>query len=231
MKFMFPLNKILVLSYLFLIFIGCEDKDGPPIVDDSESCSLICEQSQIMYCKEEQCLCKEKMFFTPWRHKGEFCVDLTDSFYVRVAHDGNIDYFEAIDILRMPSSKSLKQNSSISISEDYPQQFIVECFSSRSDSINYDKYHHPYFALVFDNSILEDEIYPIKGTSTQQPSGYRPRGNYHDVDSNFYYGYTFVWDIEYHLDSATLGVDVYSAGADGIYLDDEITIYFERYRE
>jgi len=75
MNAMYPLNNILVLCFSLLIIFGCEDKEEPPIVDDSESCSLICEQSQIMYCKEDQCLCKEKMFFTPWRHKGEFCLD------------------------------------------------------------------------------------------------------------------------------------------------------------
>lgn len=228
---MYPLNSILVLCFSFLMIFGCDDKEESPVVDELEPCGFFCEESQIMYCKEDQCLCEEAMFFTPWRHEGDFCTGLTDSFYVRVAHDGNIDYFEAIDILRMPANKTLKQNSSISISEEYPQQFIVEVFSSRSDSIDYDKYHTPYFALVFDNNTLENELYPITGTSTQQPSGYRPRGDYHDIDSNFYYGYSFVWDIEYESESATLGIDVYSTGAEGIYLDDEITMYFERYRE
>lgn len=231
---MYPLNKILVLSFLFLLFIGCEDKDEQPIVEESEPCrSSYCEDSSEMTCKEGQCLCEEEMFFTTWRYKGNLCNDLTDSFYVRVGHEGNIDYFEAIDVLRMPSSKALKPNSNISISEDYPDQFIVEAFSSRSDSIDYYKHYSPYFALVFDNDMSENEMYPISGKSTQSPSGYRPRGDYHDVDSNFYYGHKFVWDIEYKSESATLGVDVYSTSreAGGFYLDDEITMYFERYRE
>ncbi len=231
MKFMYHLNKILVLIFLFLISNGCEDKDEPMIVDESEPCRGYCEGSSEMICKQGQCLCEEAMFFTPWRYEGDFCTDLTDSFYVRVAHDGNIDYFEAINILRMPANKTLKQNSSISISEEYPQQFIVEVFSSRSDSIDYYKHHTPYFALVFDNDIPGNEVFPLSGKSTRSPSNYRPRGDYHSVDSNFYYGFTFVWDIEYKSESATLGVDVYSTGAEGIYLDDEITMYFERYRE
>lgn len=231
MKFMYPSNNILVLCFSLLIILGCEDKEEPPIGDESEPCSPYCEDSSEMICKQGQCLCDEEMFFTSWRYSGDLCNDLTDSFYVRVAHDGNIDYFEAMDILRMPASKPLKQNSSISISEDYPKQFIVEFFSSRSDTIDYKKYHPAYFALVFDNAVPGNDAFPIVGNSNLSPSDYRPIHYRRGTDEGYYYGVNFIWKVEYSIDSATLHIDVYTSGDGSIYLDDEITMYFERYRE
>jgi len=230
MKFMYPLNKILVLSFLCLIFIGCEDKDEQPIVEESEPCSPYCEDSSEMICKQGQCLCEEEMFFTRWRYNGNLCNDLTDSFYVRVGHEGNIDYFEAIDVLRMPSSKALKPNSNISISEDYPDQFIVEFFSSRSDTIDYKQYHPAYFALVFDNDIPGNDDFPLSGNSNISPTDYRPMHYRRATDEGHYYGINFIWEVEYSADIATLKIDVYTSGDGSIYLDDEITMYFERYR-
>ena len=228
---MYPLNKILVLSFLFLLFIGCEDKDEQPIIEESEPCrSSYCEDSSEMICKEGQCLCEEEMFFTRWRYNGNLCNDLTDSFFVRVGHEGNIDYFEAIDVLSMPSSKALKPNSSISISEDYPDQFIVEFFSSRSDTIDYKQYHPAYFALVFDNDIPGNDDFPLSGNSNISPTDYRPMHYRRATDEGHYYGINFIWEVEYSADIATLKIDVYTSGDGSIYLDDEITMYFERYR-
>ena len=227
---MYPLNNIIVLCFSLLMIFGCDDKEDPLVGDELESCGFFCEESQIMSCKEDQCLCEEAMFFTKWRHKGDYCTDLTDSFYVRVGHEGNIDFFEAIDILSMPSSKALKPNSNISISEDYPQQFIVEFFSSRSDTIDYNKYHPPYFALVFDNDIPGNDAFPIEGSSKISPSGYRPIHYRRGTDEGHYYGVNFIWEVEYSVDSAILQIDVYTAGGGYNYLDDEITMYFERYR-
>ena len=228
---MYPLNSILVICFSLLIILGCEDKDEPSVGEELEPCNSYCESSQVMDCVEGQCLCPQDMFFTDWQHKGDFCTGLTDSFYVRVGHEGNIEYFEAIDVLRLPSNSSIFSRSSTSITEDYPEQFIAELFTSRSGNLDYDRFLGAHLVLVFDNDIPGNEAFPLSGKSTRSPSNYRPRGDYYDVDSNFYYANNFVWDIEYKEESATLKIDLYSWGEEGIYLDDEITMYFERYRE
>jgi hypothetical protein len=229
MKFMLHLNNLLLLCLALLTLLSCEDKKETPVIDP-EPCSYSCENKPNMVCVEGQCLCPEERFFTPWQYRDELCHDLTDSFYVRVGHEGDIEYFAPMDVLKIPSDSPTYTFSSSSISKEYPAQFIVGLFTSRSDTIDYDRYPSPQFDLVFDNNNPSNGDFPISGQSELDPQGYYPQGFERRYGLNSFYGMQFFWEVEYNADSATLHVDVYSSRDGAIFLDDEITMYFERYR-
>lgn len=221
-------NNILIAICIISMIFGC--KDDPP-VESMEPCNPYCDDLDLMNCVEGQCLCQESMFYTPWLYNNDLCHGLTDSFYVRVGHEGNIEYFKPMDVLRMPAKSSLKVNSRVSISKDYPEQFILEWFTSRADSVNYDRYHPAHIVLVFDNDNPDNDAFPITGKSQLDPSDYAPQDYVSSNGPNHYYGVNFIWEVEYTSDSAVLHVEVYSSGDGSVYLEDEMTMYFERYRE
>lgn len=219
-------NRYLIALCSAIIFFSCKDDD----LVNGEPCNSYCNDYQEMQCIDGQCLCPEKSFFTPFLYNDQLCHDLNDSFYVRAGHEGNIDYFAPMDILKMPDSLSIHVNSTTSLSKPFPEQFIAELFTSRSDTLDYDRYHPSHIVLQFDNKNSSNYVFPIRGNVDMHPSGYSPQ-DYLRPNDGVYYGQRFVWDIEFTEDSATLHIDVYSTGNGSVFLDDEITMYYERYRD
>lgn len=219
-------NRYLIALYSAIIFFSCKDDD----LVNGEPCNSYCNDLQEMQCIDGQCLCPEESFFTPFSYNDQLCHDLNESFYVRVGHEGNIDYFAPMDILKMPDSLSIHANSPTTSSKSFPEQFIVDWFTSLSDTLDYDKYQPIHIVLKFDNKNSSNFGFPICGNSDMDPYGYSPR-DYLRPNDGVYYGIRFVWEIEFKEDSAILHVDVYSTGNGSVFLDDEITLYFERYRD
>jgi len=220
------LNNFSVILCIGLIFFSC--KDDISKMDDLR-CNSYCDTNPYMDCIDGQCLCPDENFFTPFLHNDRLCNDLNASFYVRVGHEGNIDYFKPMDILKMPDSSSIYSRSTSSLSKRYPEEFIVEWFASRSDTFDYDKYPLPHIALVFENNSPSNDDFPMRGSSDLSPANYSPQEYLRPIDG-VYYGIKFDWYIEFTEDLATLHIDVYSTGNGSVFLDDQITMYFERYR-
>ncbi len=195
----------------------------------SMDCVSHCEAYN-MECHEEVCLCSTEDYFRIRVEDSLFCHSLNDSFYIRVDHEGDISNFEIMDVLKIPASESTYENSGANLRKQYPEQFIVDLFSTKSQKVEYKDYSSKlYISLLFDNKDVDNSSLPMRGYTGQigRPSGYKGPKNTPEL----IYGLGYEWDIEVEEDTAILRVKVYSAGEESLFLDDEITMYYERYRE
>lgn len=230
------LNKISFFVILIFLVGSCSDDEMPMNGGENEmyrfDCVSDCEAFN-MECKDDICLCSTEEYYKSGPASFEdslFCHPLNDLFYVRVDHEGDISNFEIMDVLKMPSSKaSYDRPNSHLPDKPYPEQFIVELFSTRSGKVEFKDYSPLlYIYLLFENKSPNNADFPFLGyTENGYPSGYKGPKN----TSELVYGLAYEWDIEVNEDTAVLKVKVYSAGEDAMFLDDEITMYYERYRE
>ncbi len=227
------LNSSIALLLFCFFLVSCSDDEMP--IDDGEGglyswdCASSCEAYN-MECQEEACLCSTEEYFMIRLEDSLFCHSLNDSFYIRVDHEGDISNFEIMDVLKIPASESTYENSGASLRKQYPEQFIVDLFSTRSKQVEYKDYSsNLYISLLFDKKDVVNSSFPMRGYTGNigPPSGYKGPKN----TSGLTYGLGYEWDIEVAEDTAILRAKIYSAGEDSLFLDDEITMYFERYRE
>lgn len=231
--YMYNLNNTMALFLLAFCFIGCSDDEVA--MEGSEGglysmdCLSQCEAYN-MECQGEVCLCSTDEYFRISLEDSLFCHSLNDSFYIRVDHEGDISNFEIMDVLKIPASESTNENSGASLRKQYPEQFIVDLFSTKSQQVEYKDYNsNLYISLLFDNKDVVNSSLPMRGLTGNigPPSGYKGPKN----TPGLTYGLGYEWDIEVEEDTAILRVKVYSAGEESLFLDDEITMYYERYRE
>jgi len=221
---MYPLNKILVLSFLCLIFIGCEDNLSP-----NEGDQVLCGADLVRV--DGKCTCTENTYTSPFvGGDGDWCIPLSDSFYIRIGHEGDISNFEIMSVLKFPTAEPTDPFFE-AVTGEFPDKFIVEIFPSNQHDVFPQNYLKPYISVIAENANPSGLDFPIVGGKEygDPPLYYRgPK----DINSIFY-GVNYEWNFEFQEDSATVNVDVYSIDeeSDSIYLDDEITMYFERYRE
>lgn len=230
---MSSLNKISFIVTLIFLVAGCSDDEMPVIEEENDMYRFDCVSDCAEYnmeCYDDVCLCFEDQYYKQDIEDSLLCHPLNDSFYVRVDHEGDITNFEIMDVLKMPASKA-SFNSSFAREREkpYPEQFIVDLYSTRSEKVEFKEYsHQPYISLLFENKSPNNADFPFQGyTEDGYPRGYKGPKRTDDIA----YGLAYEWDIEVNKDTTVLKVKVYSAGENAMFLDDEITMYFERYRE
>jgi len=222
---MYPLNKVIYALIFTCFFCGCKDNLSPNEEDLSNRCG-----ADLIWV-DGKCTCTDNTYRSPFvGGDGDWCLPLSDSFYIRVGHEGDISNFEIMSVLKFPSDMPTDPFFD-KVSEEFPGKFIVELFPSNQSEVFPQNYSKPYVSIIVDNLNSNSLDFPIRGEKDygDPPLYYKgPK----DLNSLFY-GVKYEWAFEFKEDSATVHVDVYSIEEESntTFLDDEITMYFERYRE
>lgn len=220
---MYYLSKIILFFFSIVALTACEDSLAP---NDSGYSSLQCagENSNVV---DGKCTCLKDTYWAHFMADDNWCRPLSDSFYIRKGHKGDITNFEIMNTLKLPSDRPMFEFEN-GISEKFPTQFIVELVPHNIKEVFPEGYLKPYISLVVTNVDPENEDFPIVGKKDfGKPPAYQGPKNLSDLD----YGVRYEWQVNFRQDSALLEIDVYSLKDDSLFLDDEITMYFERYRE
>lgn len=223
MNVMYPLNKLIPGLILMVIFVGCDDDSSP----DNGIMDIGCGT---LVSVDGECRCWENTFRSPFvGSDGDWCLPLTDSFYTRIGYEGDITNFEIMSVLKAPSDKPTDPFYD-RVTSEFPSKFIIELFPSNTTNVFTEKYKSPYISVIMTNENADSMDFPIVGRKElgSPPIKYRgPKDR-----SDLFYGVRYEWEVQFKEDSATVYLDVYSTSEDdSLFLDDEITMYFERYRE
>jgi len=225
---MVHVKNIILLFWVTTFFLACKE-DLP-----EDPCSQCGENGT--ECIDDQCLCEEDSYAIWFLEDEKECRPLNDSFYVRVGHEGDISNFEILNLLKLSYSTKEEPNSMIRFNFGFPSEFIIELFYDGRADYDLTDYSKTSMGLIFQNDDRENSELPFSGNvrTLDGLSGFSgPKNAEYPNDGTpgaYAYGLGYEWFVEVTADSAILEADVYSH-RDSSFLDDEITIYFERYRE
>jgi len=225
---MTPFNKLILLFWVTVSLLACKE-DLP-----EDPCGQCGENGT--ECIDNECLCEENSYAIRFLGDEKECRPLNDSFYVRVGHEGDISNFEVLNLLKLSYSTIEEPNSRISFSFGFPVEFVIELFYDGRADFDLTDYSKTSMGLIFTNDDRENSELPFLGNALTLDglSGFSgPKNAKYPNDGTpggYAYGLGYKWVVEVTADSAILEAQVYSH-QDTSFLDDEITMYFERYRE